>query len=51
MLSVGGSGQRPSSYSDQSYVALNTEAYDADDSPDDAALLRPQPDDDRDLMT
>ena len=39
----------PSSYSDQSYVALNAEAN--DDYPDDAALLRPQPDEDRDLMS
>ena len=39
----------PSSYSDQSYMALNTEAY--DDSRDDAALLRPQPNDDQDLMS
>ena len=39
----------PSNYSDQSYVALNTEAY--DDSNDDAALLRPQPNEDEDLMS
>ena len=39
----------PSSYTDQSYVALNAEAY--DDSLDDDALLRPQPNEDQDLMS
>lgn len=39
----------PSNYSDQSYVALNTEAN--GDSNDDAALLRPQPNEDEDLMS
>lgn len=49
VLSVRSSGQIPGGYSDQSYVALNTEAYDG--PPDDAALLRPEPGDDRDLMS
>lgn len=48
-MSVRASRRMPSNYGDQSYVALNTEAY--DDSLDDAALLRPQPNEDEDLMS
>ena len=44
------SGEGPSNYGDQSYVALNDDAY--DNSLDDSALLRPPPNaDDADLMT
>ena len=46
---VGAGRQTHGSYSDQSYVALNTEAY--DESLDDAALLRPEPNEDQDLMS